>query len=91
MSFKLLTEYHLEFLSLKGGYTGSSESTLVKRSHCWKTHVTAHLRIDSGSLVVEMDSLPQRLMPGFGLKSVQGHIILIHLKFMIDNMILFLK
>ena len=30
MSVKLLTEHHLEFLSLKGGYTGSSESTLVE-------------------------------------------------------------
>ena len=27
MIFKLLTEHHLEFLSLKGGCTGSSEST----------------------------------------------------------------
>ena len=31
-SVKLLTEYHLEFLSLKGGCAGSSESTLVKMS-----------------------------------------------------------
>ena len=30
MSVKLLPEYHLEFLSLKGGCRGSSESTLVK-------------------------------------------------------------
>ena len=30
MSVKLLTEHHLEFLSLKGVCTGSSESTLVK-------------------------------------------------------------
>ena len=30
MSVKLLTEHHLEFLSLKGGYTGSSESTFIK-------------------------------------------------------------
>ena len=30
MSVKLLTENHLEFLSLKGGYTGLSESTPVK-------------------------------------------------------------
>ena len=30
MYVKLLTEHHLEFLSLKGGCTGSSESTLVK-------------------------------------------------------------
>ena len=33
MSVKLLTEHPLEFVSLKGGYTGSSESTLVK-IHC---------------------------------------------------------
>ena len=32
-----------EFLSFKGSYTGSSESTLVKIPHCWKSHVTAHL------------------------------------------------
>ena len=31
---KLLTEHRLELVSLKGGYTGSSESTLVKMSHC---------------------------------------------------------
>ena len=35
MSVKLLTEHHLEFLSLKGGCVGSSESTLVKMPHCW--------------------------------------------------------
>ena len=43
MTVKLLTEHHLEFLSLKGDCTGSSESTLVKMPHCWKSHVTAHL------------------------------------------------
>ena len=43
MSVKLLTEHHLEFLVLKGGYTGSSESTLVKMPHCWKSHVVAQL------------------------------------------------
>ena len=30
MIVKLLAEHHLEFLSLKGGCRGSSESTLVK-------------------------------------------------------------
>ena len=30
MIVKLLTEHHLEFLSLKGGFPGSSESTLIK-------------------------------------------------------------
>ena len=43
MTVKLLTEHHLEFLSLKGGCRGSSESTLVKMSNCWKSHATAHL------------------------------------------------
>ena len=43
MSVKLLTEHHLEFLSLKGGYTGSSESTLMKMPHCWKSYVAAQL------------------------------------------------
>ena len=44
MIVKLLTEYHLEFLSIKEGYRGSSESTHVKMSNCWKSHATAHLR-----------------------------------------------
>ena len=43
MIVKLLTERHLEFLSLKEGYRGSSESTLVKISNCWKSHAAAHL------------------------------------------------
>ena len=43
MSVKLLTEHHLEFLSLKEGFTGSSESTLVKMPHCWISHVVAHI------------------------------------------------
>ena len=34
MSVKLLTEHRLEFVSLKGGCTGSSESTLVNMPHC---------------------------------------------------------
>ena len=42
MIVKLLTEHHLEFLSLKGGCRGSSESTLVKMSNRWKSHAAAH-------------------------------------------------
>ena len=34
MDVKLLTEHRLEFVSLKAGCTGSSESTLVKMPHC---------------------------------------------------------
>ena len=43
MSVKLLTEHHLEILSLKGSCTGTFESTLVKMPHCWKSHVTAQI------------------------------------------------
>ena len=43
MIVKLLTKHHLEFLSLKGGFRGSSESTLVKMPHCLKSHVRAHI------------------------------------------------
>ena len=43
MIVKLLTEHHLEFLSLKGGCRGSSESTLVKMSNCWKSQALAQL------------------------------------------------
>ena len=41
MIVKLLTEHHLEFLTLTGGCRGSSESILVKMSNCWKSHATA--------------------------------------------------
>ena len=41
MSVKLLTEHHLEFLSLKEW----SESTLVKMPNCRKSHVTAQMLI----------------------------------------------
>ena len=43
MFVKLLNEQHLVFLSLKGGCSGSSESTYVKMPHCWNSHVTAHM------------------------------------------------
>ena len=38
MMVKLLTEHHLEFLSLKGDCRGLSESTHVKMPDCWKSH-----------------------------------------------------
>ena len=49
MTVKLLTKPHLRFLSLKGGCTDSSESTLVKIPHCWKSRVTAHIKCDFGA------------------------------------------
>ena len=41
MSVKLLTENHLEFLSLKRGCATSYESTNFKMPHCWKSRVAA--------------------------------------------------
>ena len=45
MIVRLLTEHHLEFLSLKGGCTGSSESTHVKIPHCLKSHALAQISV----------------------------------------------
>ena len=58
MTVKLLIKQHLEFLSLKGGCTGSSESTLVKMPTCWKSHVTAQIKNGAAALFdSKMDSL----------------------------------
>ena len=43
MTLRLLSEHHLEFLSLTEGCAGLSESTLVNMLHCWKSHVTAQM------------------------------------------------
>ena len=45
MIAKILTEHHLEFLSLTGGFTDLSESTHVKMPHGWKSHALAHFII----------------------------------------------
>ena len=50
MSVKLLTEHHLEILRLKGGCSGSSEYTLVKMPHCWKSHAVAHVTFKNTNL-----------------------------------------
>ena len=50
MIVKLLTEHHLEPLSLTGGCRGSSESTLVKMSNCWKSHALAQIISCVGSV-----------------------------------------
>ena len=49
MSVKLLAEHYLEFLILKGGCAGSSESTLLKMPQCWKPHVVDHMLIRRGN------------------------------------------
>ena len=60
MIVKLLTEHHLEFLSLKEDCRGWSESTLVKMSNCWKSHVSSHMRLleDNDTVLDMVTSLP---------------------------------
>ena len=43
MNINLLTEHHLELLSLQRGCTGMSESIHVKMPHSWISHVTTHI------------------------------------------------
>ena len=54
MIVKLLSEQHLEFLSLKGGCVGSSEFTLVKMSNCWKSHALAHMLVLNSANIVDI-------------------------------------
>ena len=61
MIVKLLTEHHLEFLSLKGGCRGSFKSTLVKMSNCWKSHAAAQLFVPD-NLIMAADTLNYVLM-----------------------------
>ena len=58
MIAKLLTEHHLEFLSLTEGCRGPPESTLVKMSNCWKSHATAHF-IETRSLFIDLSIYKQ--------------------------------
>ena len=62
MIVKLLTERHLEFLSITGGCRGPSESTLVKMSICWKSPALAHL-----SLYIRTRGLLKRITIFFAL------------------------
>ena len=59
MTVKLLTEHYLEFLSLSGGCTDSSDSTHVKMPHCWKSHVAAHI-VNASWAVVLISSILMR-------------------------------
>ena len=66
---KLLTEHHLECLSLKGGFTGSSESTLVKMPHCWKSCVTAQMAIHFTKQLLQRTVSKWTFQPGHSKRS----------------------
>ena len=63
MIVKLLTEHHLEFLSLTGGCRGSSESTFVKMSNCWKSHAAVQIiTCDYPDLTMEISIVYKELI-----------------------------
>ena len=57
MTLRPPTEHHLEFLGLKGYYTGSSESTLVKILHCWKSHVAPQKHIHRRHMLMHINAM----------------------------------
>ena len=53
MIVQLMAEQHLEFLSLNGDCTCSSESTHVKMPYYWKSHITANFHFQFGTFCSE--------------------------------------
>ena len=62
MNVKVLDEHHLEFVSLKGGCTGSSESTLVKNATLCE--ITCH----SSYVYEKIESVELRVYEPSGLQ-----------------------
>ena len=54
MIVKQLTDYHLQFLSLKEGCRGSSKSTHVKMPHCWNSHALAYFVLIGDTIEVNV-------------------------------------
>ena len=75
MTLRPLTEHRLEFLSLKGGCTGSSESTLVKIPHCWKSHVAT--QIDNLTNSVDPNEMQDYHPYNIGIKHVFSSIYIL--------------
>ena len=76
MCVKLLTEHDLVFLSLKRGCTGSSESTLVKMPHCWKSHVMTHISMVLGTRLpyTSHTSVSNAILPGIVAVRVKDYV-----------------
>ena len=69
MNIKVMTAQHLEFLSLKGGCTSSSESRLVKIPHCCMAWLILLLFYSHGHMD-HISAVPQHVAKRnlFGLK-----------------------
>ena len=75
MSVKLLTEHHLEFLSLKGGLTGSSESTILSNCHIDGNHTSQfnyiYLPLPKGRGHIVLGADPNSIGSGAGMICAQ--------------------
>ena len=71
MTVELLTEHCLEFLSLTGGCTGSSESTLVKMSNCWKSRAAAQMSFCGKQLIQVVQRLCTRMFISGSTKYIE--------------------
>ena len=78
MIVKLLTEHHLEFLSLTGDCPGSSESTLVKMANCWKSHDTAQIRVCDRKYAKCHTKADAHVKMGFQYISISVYIVRTH-------------
>ena len=75
MTVKPLAVQHLEFLSLRGGCTGSSASNHVNMPHCEKSHVVAYI---SETVSETQVSDPGSLGPFVGIQHSEGQYLLHH-------------
>ena len=66
LEYAMAKQHNFQFVSFKGGCTGSTESTLVKIPHCWKFHVIAQPTL---SIRIELKSQSVRLASNSGTPS----------------------
>ena len=65
----------MELLSLKGGYTGSFESTLVKVPHCWKSGSANRIgdrRIVTLNVLMDSSSWLDTIYFGWSIVYIEG-------------------
>ena len=75
MTVKLLNE-HLDFLSLKGGYTGSSETTLFENATLMEItcHSSYYINITFPGRVIVENIIPRNVIINRGTAEVDNHI-----------------
>ena len=71
------------FLSLNGGCTGSSESTLDKMPYCWKSYVATQMSqfeiLVYAQLSTSLNTLPEAVSMSFGCASSKGSLEIVRM------------